>query len=62
MRQCFVVAVRFEPGEAKEVVLTEFGGAQELHGLNGLSNGSAKSEENKRVALQRARERGFRGA
>ncbi len=55
-------AVRFEPGEAKEVVLTEFGGAQELHGLNGLSNGSAKSEENKRVALQRARERGFRGA
>lgn len=55
-------AVRFEPGEAKEVTLTEFGGAQELYGLNGLTNGSARSAENKELALQRARERGFKGA
>ena len=55
-------AVRFEPGEAKEVVLTEFGGSQELCGLNGLTNGSANSEDNKAEALRRARERGFRGA
>lgn len=55
-------AVRFEPGEAKEVTLTEFGGAQELYGLNNLTNGSANSAENKQLALQRARERGYRGA
>lgn len=55
-------AVRFEPGESKEVTLTEFGGTQELYGLNGLTNGSAKSEENKVQALRRARERGFKGA
>ena len=55
-------AVRFEPGEAKEVTLTEFGGAQELYGLNDLTNGSANSEETKAAALQRARERGFKGA
>lgn len=55
-------AVRFEPGEAKEVTLTEFGGTQELYGLNGLTNGSAKSEETKTQALRRARDRGFKGA
>ncbi len=55
-------AVRFEPGEAKEVTLTEFGGTQELSGLNGLTNGSAKSDENKAKALRRARELGFMGA
>ena len=55
-------SARFEPGEAKEVALTEFGGAQELAGLNNLTNGSAQSESNKADALQRARERGFRGA
>ena len=55
-------AVRFEPGEAKQVTLTEFGGAQELLGLNDLTNGSAKSADNKEQALKRARERGFRGA
>jgi urease subunit gamma/beta len=55
-------AVRFEPGEAKEVTLTQFGGTQELFGLNNLTNGSANSEENKQQALRRARERGFKGA
>lgn len=55
-------AVRFEPGEAKEVALTEFGGSQELFGLNGLTNSAAKSARDKAEALRRARERGFRGA
>ncbi|MBU1176668.1 MAG: urease subunit gamma [Alphaproteobacteria bacterium] len=55
-------AVRFEPGEAKEVTLTEFGGTRELLGLNNLTNGSADSENDKQVALKRARERGFKGA
>ena len=55
-------AVRFEPGESKKVTLTEFGGTGELLGLNGLTNGTWRSEANKAAALQRARQRGFRGA
>ncbi len=55
-------AVRFEPGEEKEVQLTAFGGSGELHGLNGLTDGSVRSEANKAAALRRAQERGFRGA
>ncbi|MGQ0486556.1 MAG: urease subunit beta [Hyphomicrobiales bacterium] len=55
-------AVRFEPGESKEVVLTEFGGTGELLGLNGLTQGSWRSEANKQEALLRAKQRGFKGA
>ena len=55
-------AMRFEPGEAKEVDLVEFGGSGELVGLNSLTDGSHRSEANKQTALGRARERGFKGA
>jgi urease subunit gamma/beta len=55
-------AVRFEPGETKEVVLTAFGGTGEIYGLNGLTNGSTRSVSRKEEALRLARERGFRGA
>ena len=55
-------AVRFEPGEAKEVVLTEFGGTQELYGLNNLTNGQISSQDIKDQALKRARARGVKGA
>ncbi|MCB1379745.1 MAG: urease subunit gamma [Alphaproteobacteria bacterium] len=54
-------AVRFEPGDSKEVVLTEFGGTGELLGLNGLTEGSWRSEANKSAAIDRARSRGFKG-
>jgi urease subunit gamma/beta len=55
-------AVRFEPGEAKEVALVAFGGRGEIHGLNSLTNGPTGSESDKQAALHLARERGFRGA
>ena len=55
-------AVRFEPGPEKQVPLTSFGGSQQLSGLNGLSNGSADDAAVKAVALENARDRGFRGA
>ena len=55
-------AVRFEPGQAREVALTTFGGAQMLSGLNGLSEGSARDPGVKAAALERARASGFRGA
>jgi urease subunit gamma/beta len=55
-------AVRFEPGEAKEVTLVGFGGTGEIQGLNGLTNGSVRSDLNKSEAVRLARERGFKGA
>ncbi|MGF1624476.1 MAG: urease subunit gamma [Alphaproteobacteria bacterium] len=55
-------AVRFEPGESKQVSLVGFGGTGELTGLNRLTEGSAGSDLRKDEALQRARARGFKGA
>ena len=55
-------AVRFEPGESKQVTLVAFGGTGEVSGLNDLTRGSVRSEERKADALRRARDRGFRGA
>jgi urease subunit gamma/beta len=55
-------AVRFEPGQEKEVRLTAFGGSKRLSGLNGLSNGSADDPKVKAAAVERARAAGFRGA
>ncbi len=55
-------AVRFEPGETKEVTLTEFGGSGELYGLNNLTNGTVHGESRKAEALRRAKEQGFKGA
>lgn len=55
-------AVRFEPGQEKDVALTTFGGQQLMSGLNGLSNGAADDAAVKAAALDNARARGFRGA
>ena len=54
-------ALRFEPGESKEVALVEFGGSGELFGLNNLTDGDRMQPGVKEVALRRAAERGFRG-
>lgn len=54
-------AVRFEPGQTKEVTLTTFGGSRFVGGLNGLG-GDTTSQETKDVALAKARAAGFRGA
>lgn len=55
-------AVRFEPGQERQVELTTFGGNQMLSGLNALSDGSAHDPKAKEAALARARAAGFRGA
>ena len=55
-------SVRFEPGMKKEVTLVKIGGSGEVTGLNNLTNGSIHSEHIKQAALQRAREKGFKGA
>ena len=55
-------AVRFEPGESKEVALVAFGGSGEVLGLNRLTDGSIRGELRREEALKRARDRGFKGA
>ena len=35
-------AVRFEPGQAREVALVKLAGAREVHGFNGLVNAALK--------------------
>jgi urease subunit beta len=46
-------AVRFEPGEEKEVQLVTFGGAQKVYGFNNLVNGEI-ADTNKQEVLQNA--------
>ena len=53
-------AVRFEPGETKEVILTEIGGTREGYGLSGLVNGAMDDEKVKEAAFEKARELGFK--
>lgn len=52
-------AVRFEPGEEKEVELTDFSGRRIIHGFNGLIEGVLDNAESSAESLKRAREAGF---
>ena len=52
-------AVRFEPGEEKDVELVEFGGARRVVGFSNLVNG-VTNDENKQEALNKAAEKGFK--
>ena len=54
-------AVRFEPGDRKTVTLVAFAGAQEVYGLNGLTQGAATEAEIE-AAMQRANALGFGNA
>ncbi len=55
-------AVRFEPGQEKEVALVEIGGRGRVSGFNNLTEGMIDSPAVKEQAIDRARARGFRGA
>ena len=50
-------AVRFEPGDTKEVELVEIGGARDICGLNRLVEGPLDRDEVKRDALSRVERR-----
>lgn len=52
-------AVRFEPGEEKEVELTEYGGGQRLFGHNNLVDGDT-SPHNKTEAMKKLQEGNFK--
>jgi len=55
-------ARRFEPGENIEVTLVAIGGEGIVGGFHALTQGSIHDPNVKAAALERARERGFRGA
>ena len=55
-------AVRFEPGETKDVELTEFGGARVIHGGNGLVGGAIADSSLQKRAIERARKDGFQSS
>lgn len=52
-------SIRFEPGETKEINLTEFGGKKIVYGFSGLVNGNLK--ENRDDAFKAAVEKDFKG-
>ena len=54
-------AVRFEPGDEREVDLVAFGGERRVHGLNRLTEGET-TPDRLAGALARAAAAGFRGA
>lgn len=55
-------AVRFEPGQSKSVTLVTFGGARQITGFHGMSEGPTEGDPARDAALTRARAAGFRGA
>ena len=52
-------AVRFEPGEEKEVTLVTLGGQRHVLGLNALTDGEVTSDAVKQRALDTAEKLGF---
>ena len=45
-------AIRFEPGEEKEVALVSFGGKQKIFGFSNLVDGETNDEEKKIKSMQ----------
>ncbi|HKS81485.1 MAG TPA: urease subunit beta [Candidatus Acidoferrales bacterium] len=52
-------AVRFEPGEEKEVELTPFAGRRVVHGFSGLVDGPLDAAGALEQAIEKARQAGF---
>lgn len=52
-------AVRFEPGDEKEIHLVTYEGKRVLNGFNGLTYGCADDPEVKANAIKKAKEKGF---
>jgi urease subunit beta len=52
-------AVRFEPGDRKEVTLVTISGTRRVQGLNNLTNGNLDSQAVRARSLSAASQRGF---
>ena len=46
-------AVRFEPGDTREVELVAIGGTREVHGLNGMVQGKLDDQNVREAAMKR---------
>jgi urease beta subunit len=55
-------AVRFEPGEEKEIELVRFGGKRQLVGFSNLTNGATTDEKSKSVAINKATQLNFKSS
>ena len=53
-------AIRFEPGEEKEVELVELAGGRRAMGINNLVNGDTTREANKQKSLELAKKENFK--
>ena len=53
-------AVRFEPGEEKEIELVALGGRRHVFGFHNLVNGNTASPVNKQTAVDKLSEQGFK--
>src|SRR3982751_2810267 len=53
-------AVRFEPGEEKDVELVAFGGERKIYGFSNLTDGESISEKAKKKALDNAASQNFK--
>jgi urease subunit beta len=52
-------AVRFEPGEEKQVELVEFGGSKKIYGFNNLVDGKI-NDKHKKQAIENAASNNFK--
>lgn len=52
-------AVRFEPGDSKEIPLVALGGNRRVMGLNNLTNGTLDNPEAQNTAIANARRAGY---
>jgi urease subunit beta len=52
-------AVRFEPGDEREVELVAIGGLRRAIGFSGLTDGATDTQAGVRSSLRRAKEQGF---
>jgi urease beta subunit len=53
-------AVRFEPGEAKDVELVSYGGLHRVFGNNNLVNGDTTRETNKQRSIELLKTKNFK--
>lgn len=55
-------ALRFEPGEERDVELVSLGGHREVYGMNALISGELDAAGMREMALERAKAAGFKGS
>lgn len=55
-------AVRFEPGEEKEIELVQFGGRRHVYGINNLTNGDTTDPAIKAESLEQMKSGNFKNS